>query len=144
MNFVLIRGKVTPVPGGESFTPGVLYLSGLKICYTCEDEDRRLEIKGAKTAKVYGKTAIARGIYTLMVSFSNRFQKELPEVLGVEGFSGIRMHGGNKAEHSLGCILLGNKPTATGVSECAPAVNLIIGMIKSAMTKNEPVTLEIK
>ncbi len=144
MKFVLVRLPTTRVAGGESFTPGELYVDGLRTCFTCEDEDRRLENQGSKGAKVYGKTAIARGIYDLEVSFSNRFKRELPAVLGVESFTGIRMHGGNRAEDSLGCILLGQVRTSTGVAKCAATVDRVISMIKAAEQRGERVTLEIK
>lgn len=141
MKFVLIRLPTIKVPGGESFTPGELYVDGLRTCFTCEDEDRRLEKQGVK---VYGKTAIARGVYDLEVSYSNRFKRELPAVLGVESFTGIRMHGGNRAEDSLGCILLGQVRTSAGVAKCAATVERVISMIKAAEQRNERVTLEVK
>ena len=141
MKFVLIRLPTIYVAGGEGFTPGDLYVDGLRTGYTCEDEDRRLEDNGEK---VYGRTCIARGVYDLEVSFSMRFQRELPAVLGVESFTGIRIHGGNRAEASLGCILLGQVRPSTGVAKCAATVTRVIAMIKAAENRNERVTLEIK
>ncbi len=44
--------------------------------------------------------------YSLELTFSPRFGKELPIVLGVPKRSGIRLHLGTKPEHSRGCILL--------------------------------------
>jgi len=37
----------------------------------------------------------------------------LPEILNVKGFTGIRIHSGNTAKDSLGCILVG-KNTVVG------------------------------
>jgi hypothetical protein len=114
--------------GKEGFCLGEFYANGNRIAYTVEDEDRHLELPG--TEKVYGKTAIPRGRYQLVVDFSHRFQKTLPHILNVPGYEGIRIHGGNRAEDSLGCILVGLSRTKDGVSNCAPAVRRIIELIQ--------------
>ena len=142
MIFTLIRDPVIRVNGAESFTPGQLYASGLRVGYTCEDEDRNLE--NGKEAKIYGRTAIPRGTYPLEVSYSHRFGKLLPAVLDVPGYSGIRIHGGNRAEDSLGCILVGQVRTANGIAQCASTVQRVIAMITACEERNEKIILEIK
>jgi hypothetical protein len=57
--------------------------------------------------KIFGETAIPNGNYPLIMSFSNRFQQYMPEVLNVPGFAGIRWHVGNSDVDTLGCLLLG-------------------------------------
>ena len=57
--------------------------------------------------KVYGETAIPAGRYKLILSMSNRFKKIMPEVVAVPGFAGIRIHAGNTAKDTEGCLLLG-------------------------------------
>lgn len=141
MKLVIIRKPTIPVNGGESYTPGDMYADGLRICFTCEDEDRRMESGGSK---VYGKTAIPRGTYPVEVSYSHHFKRELPAVLDVPGYLGIRIHGGNRAEDSLGCILVGQVRTSTGIAQCAATVQRIISMIQTAEDRGERVTLEIK
>lgn len=49
---------------------------------------------------------IPDGTYTLTVTYSPRFKKDLPLVNCVAGRSGIRFHRGSLPEHSKGCILL--------------------------------------
>ena len=49
---------------------------------------------------------IPPGTYTLTVTYSPRFKKDLPLVNCVAGRSGIRFHRGTLPEHSKGCILL--------------------------------------
>ena len=99
----------------KNYTEGKLYINGKYFCDTIEDTERDLPLKCPTISeckckeKVYGETAILRGIYKVILSFSNRFKKILPEILNVEHFKGIRIHGGNKAEDSHGCILLGIK-----------------------------------
>lgn len=142
MIFTLIRDPVIRLNGAESFTPGQLYAAGLRVGFTCEDEDRNLE--NGKAAKIYGRTAIPRGTYPLEVSYSHRFGKLLPAVLDVPGYSGIRIHGGNRAEDSLGCILVGQVRTSTGIAQCASTVQRVIAMITACEERNERVVLEIK
>ena len=87
--------------GTEGFTEGKLYIDDVFECYTVEDEDRHLEAGGTK---VYGRTAIPKGSYEVVLSMSNRFKKLLPEILNVPGFAGIRIHTGNTADKVVSTI----------------------------------------
>lgn len=84
----------------EEATIGRLFLDNEYYCYTLEDTVRPAGVK------VYGKTAIPAGTYKVIVNQSTRFKKLLPLLLDVPGFEGIRIHGGNTADDSLGCILV--------------------------------------
>jgi len=86
---------------GPEYTIGKLYIDGAYFCDTLEDAVR------AKGEKVYGKTAIPSGMYRVKKTFSPRFKKILPEILEVEGFSDVRIHAGNTAKDTEGCLLLG-------------------------------------
>lgn len=86
---------------GPEYTIGKLYIDGAYFCDTLEDTVR------PKGEKVYGKTAIPSGMYRVKKTMSPRFKKVLPEILEVEGFSGVRIHAGNTAKDTEGCILLG-------------------------------------
>ena len=46
------------------------------------------------------------GTYPVSVTFSPRFQRNLPLIDNVPGRSGIRIHRGIKPEHSKGCVLV--------------------------------------
>ena len=50
---------------------------------------------------------IPAGTYEVRNTYSPKFRKDLPLLIGVPGRDGIRIHTGNKPEHSLGCILVG-------------------------------------
>ena len=65
------------------------------LCYTLEDAERPVKIKG--------ETAIPTGTYTVIVTVSPRFKKELPLIMNVLNFSGVRFHGGNTENESEGC-----------------------------------------
>ena len=112
--------KVKRIEFTDESTIGELYINDKLAMYTLEDCDRGLKddmpIEGIKAIKVHSLTAIPTGRYQLVMSFSNRFQKYLPEILNVKGFAGIRMHTGNKAADSEGCILVGKTKTKNFIS----------------------------
>lgn len=137
MKLELVRDVSTP-----DFTLGKLYADGVYLGETCEDCDRRLEVN--PEGKVYGRTAIPRGLYKVILSYSQRFKRVLPEVLDVLGFVGVRIHGGNSADDTLGCPLLGKVRTATGVANCAAVVQRLIDLIQHAENIGETVTLEVR
>ena len=61
-----------------------------------------------------GKGPIPAGTYQLVLSYSERFKALLPEVLGVHGRTGIRLHAGNTSADTTGCILLGRYIVSDG------------------------------
>ena len=87
-------------------------MHGIKVLSWCL-EDRVREVSTAsgwqwkREYKVPGQTAIPSGHYELQITHSNRFNRELPLLLNVPDFSGIRMHAGNTEEDTEGCILVG-------------------------------------
>lgn len=85
---------------GTEYTIGKLYIDGAYFCDTMEDTVRTGE-------KIAGKTAIPAGTYKVKMTWSPRFKRYLPEILNVPNFTGVRIHAGNSALDTEGCILLG-------------------------------------
>lgn len=134
----LIRESFT-----DTSTEGKLFVNGTFECYTLEDYDREIE-KGNE--KVYGKTAIPRGIYNIDITFSNHFKKRLPLLINVPNFEGIRIHAGNTSEDTEGCILVGSKNINVDddfIGSSREAFNKLMGKIEESILNQEIVTIEI-
>ena len=129
---------------GDTFTEGKLLIDNVFECYTVEDTDRKME--DDLTVKVNSKTAIPRGKYEVILSMSNRFQKILPEVLNVPGFTGIRIHSGNSSVDTEGCIILGSvndKLDDDWVGGSKIALTQFMAKLETAKENNEKVYIEI-
>jgi len=94
MNLRLIRSVFTDVS-----TIGEMYIDGEKYCYTLEDPVR--------DTKIPGLTAIPKGHYRIVITHSPKFGRDLPLLLDVPNYEGIRIHPGNDATDTAGCILVG-------------------------------------
>lgn len=86
----------------DTCTIGQLILNGHPFCYTLEDR-----VRPVGAPKVPGETAIPYGYYKGRTTMSDRFKRELPILLNVPGFDGIRIHAGNSDKDTRGCILVG-------------------------------------
>ena len=77
----------------ETAILGSLYLNGAFVCYTLENEAK----------------AIPCGMYTVQNSKSPKFKRELHLLHNtkVQASRGIRIHRGNTANDSQGCVLVG-------------------------------------
>ena len=82
-----------------------------------------LSINDIKKKKVYGETAIPTGTYKLVIDYSNRFKKNMAHILNVPGYEGIRIHTGNSAKDSLGCIIVGKNKVVGKVVESRNTYN---------------------
>lgn len=119
---------------------GMLLVDGKLLGQTLEDEDRFLETGGSKE---HGQTAIPRGRYKVTITFSNRFQKPMPLVHDVPGFTGVRIHGGNTEANTEGCPLLGARRTRDGIADCAGVNQRLMHLLEAAETRGEDVWLEV-
>jgi len=82
-----------------AYTIGKLFVDGEYLCDTLEDPPRAV--------KIDHETCIPAGTYEVIISMSQRFKKLMPLLLNVPNFEGIRIHSGNTAVDTSGCILVG-------------------------------------
>ena len=124
----------------DESTIGELSVNGAFFCFTLEDRDRKLEDGGTKE---YGKTCVPRGTYDVVIDFSQKYNKEMPHVLNVPQFEGIRIHPGNMAKDTEGCILVGATKSKDFVGNSVVTFNNLMDLMNEAYAKAVPITLEI-
>lgn len=131
----------------KGYSIGILYIDGERICETLEDEDRGLSqempLKDIVGRKIKGETAIPVGRYQVTMNYSPRFNKTLPLLLGVPGYDGVRIHSGNKAKDTEGCILCGRNTEVGMVTNSRYWTNKVNGKIEAAIKRKEEVTITI-
>lgn len=119
------------------FTHGQILIDGKPECFIVEDVVR-------DGPKVYGKTAIPAGRYRVIITHSPRFKRPLPLLLDVPGFEGVRIHPGNTAKDTEGCLLPGIVKTAKGVANSRLAFSRLFKKIEAALKAGEEVWITIK
>ena len=124
-------------------TFGQMYVDDAKQCETLEDPVREVEGATVTNWKVKGDTAIPRGRYRVIVNHSNRFKRDLPLLLNVPGFEGIRIHAGNTEADTEGCILVGTKRAAASILESRIAFNELFADIQEALANGEQVWITV-
>lgn len=124
---------------GKEATIGELLVNNEYQCDTLEDRVR------PDGEKVYGKTAIPAGTYTVVLSYSPRFKKILPEVKDVPNFTGIRIHPLNRAEESEGCIGVGewNGTDSNWISNSKKAFDRLMPLLQQATDIKDKITITI-
>jgi len=139
--------QVKRVEFSEKSTISDCYVNGEWVCYILEDKDRQRQENGSvvvwnKDLKVPKETAIPRGRYEVIVSFSNRFNKYLPLLLAVPAYEGVRIHPGNTDADTEGCLLPGTWKGKDQVSESRKAFKKLFALIQKA-EKKEKIYLNI-
>lgn len=126
-------------------TLGKLYIDGIFACHTLEDEIREIEGMPVAEWKVKGATAIPAGTYRVSLENSGRFGPDTLTINDVPGFTAIRMHAGNTAADTEGCLLLGMRATDVSLigGTSRPAVALVKGEVQRALERGESVLIDI-
>ncbi len=100
-------------------TNGRLYIDDKYFCTTIErpSGQRSIPPENPLQWQAYLETlseksrtcpcCIPEGWYRVEVTFSPRFQRQMPLLKHVPGFTGIRIHAGLSVENTTGCICVG-------------------------------------
>lgn len=105
-------------------TIGELLVDGVFECYTLEDVERQVKIKG--------ETAIPKGTYNVIINQSNRFKRLLPLLLNVPNFEGVRIHSGNSNHDTEGCILVGKSRNKNYIGQSRKAFEKLFKKMQDA------------
>ena len=127
MNLRLVRE-----PSIDGATFGVLFVDGHFECFCLEDELREIPGKPVTDWKVPHETAIPAGRYDVQITRSQRFQRDLPLLVDVPGFSGIRIHPGNTIGDTEGCLLVGKDRTGTRILQSKVAFEALFAKLQTA------------
>lgn len=123
----------------ENFTVGEIYVDGKFFSGSLEDRVRPHGIK------VYGETAIPAGTYKTEWRWSKKFGRDTCYLSHVANFDGVTLHGGNKADDSLGCIIVGHRvdPEKGTIPEGAsgPAAKLLYAQMLAARKANDLISV---
>ena len=136
MKLKIIREKFT-----EKSTIGRLFIDDAETCFTLEDTDQKLEIHGC-SSKIYGETCIPRGTYRVIIDHSQHFGCDMPHVIGIPCFEGIRIHVGNRPIDTEGCVLLGLGKGNDFISHSRAAFDVFFIDLQSGLAQGE-VWLEV-
>jgi hypothetical protein len=127
-------------PSLATCTHGVLTSDGFRG-FTLEDVIR------PAGEKILGATAIPPGEYSVIVTTSRRFGKDMPLLLNVPGFEGVRIHSGNTSNDTEGCILVGYAcpdPNKDWIGNSRAAWADLFNRITAALAAGEGVSIQIE
>lgn len=124
MRMYLLRNIYT-----HQSTIGDLIINHEVFCHTLEDV-----VRAANAPKVPGETAIPSGLYQVLITYSPRFKRLMPVLINVPRFEGVRIHGGNTAKHTEGCIIVAKTIVSNTVVQGSMEKDL------TALLQNHPET----
>lgn len=140
--------RINRIARKERYTIGNMYVDDTSFCDTLEDTDRGLAdtmtIDEILAKKVKAQTAIPMGKYDVILTFSPRFKRVLPLLLNVKGFEGIRIHPGNTAEDTEGCLLVGENKEKGKVINSRATFETLMSILLSCEKRKEKVTITIE
>ena len=130
----------------DKYTIGRLYVDSVFFCNILEDKVVDLNKNGTFDCgelKIKGHTAIPYGIYEIDITYSTKFKRELPILLNVPHFEGIRIHRGNTPKDTEGCLIPGENKEIGKVLNSTKYEIELIKLIKQSKLKNEKITIKI-
>lgn len=130
----------------DEYTIGRMMIDGVFECFTLEDKVREDDRPYAQW-KIKNETAIPRQRYRVVITESIRFKRDMPLLIGnkefADNWSGVRIHAGNTAKDTSGCILVGKRVGDGCLEQSRVAYTALFDKIDYAISHSETVYLEI-
>jgi hypothetical protein len=124
------------------------YLPGTEDKYFCDTLEPTWRDYEHGAYKVKGRSAIPEGRYAVVISWSPKFKQWLPILLGGPEFNrkwqGIRIHAGNTAKDTEGCILVGQNREVGKVLDSRKWLYELKQKIVEAKDRGEAVWITVK
>ena len=142
--YTIGRLSLTPDPSPiERGEPKASPREGLEgvFCDTLEPTWRDYKHGGRK---LKGCSAIPEGRYPVVITYSPKMKEWLPLLVNVPMFSGIRIHAGNTAKDTEGCILVGQNLKKGMVLNSRIWLKRLKDKIVEAKDKGEAVWITVK
>lgn len=140
--------QVNRIARKDGYTIGRMSLNGEYFCDTLEDTDRGLNSTMSSdeilSKKRKGITAIPTGKYDVILSFSPRFKRVLPLLLSVKGYEGVRVHAGNTAEDTEGCLLVGENKVKGQVINSRATLEKLMSLLLECEKLKEKMSIIIE
>lgn len=125
----------------EQSTIGELSIEKNHECFILEDYDRKLtkenSIDFINRVKIFSLTCIPYGRYEIVISFSNRFKCLMPLLVGVPGWEGVRIHWGNWAKDTEGCLIVGKTKGNNYVGSSREEYSSLLGKLQELCSKGK-------
>lgn len=132
-----VTSKASPMGGG---------LEGAS--YFCDTLEPTWRDYAHGAYKIKGRSAIPEGRYAVVVTRSPKFGQWLPLLLGGPDFNrkwkGVRIHAGNTAADTEGCILVGKNLEVGKVLDSRIWLKRLMKKIYEAQARDEPVWLTVE
>lgn len=121
-----------------NYTIGRLSIEDEYYCDTLEPTEREGGVK------IMGKTAIPKGVYRIIITYSPRMKKKAPLLLNVPNFEGVRIHAGNTYNDTEGCILCGFNTIVGKLTQSKKTTDALVAKIADALKKGEQVHIKVE